>query len=152
MIKKGQIVRRILHSGTPIGSYIVVTKVLKQGVYGRYLMGEREFFITENKNSLKLLDIVRLQISQEDFNHLHKHNPVTYLHKALKSWINVCNKNVDIAILYDNMGRKLYYINPEFKKICKKHIIARSKRNDKKDIVKLDLFIKMYLNKIWYEM
>jgi hypothetical protein len=149
-MKVGDIIRREIHSGSLIGQYIVVMRKGDYGFYGRRINAETEFFI-DPKVSYKKLKTVYIRISEEDFNRLHKQNVTALTHDLSTTWEDAHDKGCDILILYHRQN-KLYYVQPEFKKIIVKQIVTKAINKREKDIIRYIPKIKVYLhNKVWYE-
>ena len=126
-MKVGDIIRREIHSGSLIGQYIVVMRKGDYGFYGRRINAETEFFI-DPKVSYKVLKTHYIRISKEDFVRLHKQNVTALTHDLSKAWENACDNGCDILILFYKQ-KKLYYVQPEFKKIIVKQVMIEDENN-----------------------
>ena len=136
-MKVGDIIRRQNKYGVFVGQYIIITKITKNAVFGRYIDGKSIFHIyTENYN---IVPCIKLKVSKEEFDRLN--NGITMLsHHETKQWISASKeRHYKLVLFYDNKGRHVLYSNCEFYRSCSFNKY------------KWNFFIKVYLeNKLTY--
>lgn len=103
----------IIRSAQGIGRYILITDIYKDQVFGRYLSKfgylSDETLIPMGKYDI--MNVYRLQISEEEFNKLSIHS-TCIKHEATASWDSLVDimeeRGVDLIMFYRKQ-KKIYY-------------------------------------------
>lgn len=88
------IVRRILKCGAETGRYVEITRKTTSGYYAKTLRKHFEFFLAENLNNFKKIEVVTIQTNKVEFEALKY---AMYVHHELTpQWERVLEKKPEI--------------------------------------------------------
>lgn len=122
-IRKGDIIRRINYFGSPLGSYLMVTSVIGQGLYKCKYM-DCDAITSVIKRRVKKLKKCTVKVSADDYTKLKLANLGVYKHVTTAQFNRLEDELPDI-VAFTHPGRPtLYYrvgmIYPVIYK-CKNH-------------------------------
>lgn len=145
-MRPGDIVRRKLPSGIPIGAHYIVTKINKNGVFGTYYDSNDERFIAADDTHLKVCNHMYVQVSKEDIDKLAESKPVSFSHTVNPTWDKLMNQKPEIVILYAKEdSRRILCFGLEFKRVVKRKEIDVCLIEGEKKRKHNTLQIKMYI-------
>lgn len=113
------IVRRVTKYGAEIGRYVEITRKTTSGYYARTLRKHFEFFLAENLNNFKKIEVVSIQTNRIEFEALkyaiHVH------HELTPQWARILEKRPEIIKVRNCSD--ILYIWPS---VIKKRIFNRT--------------------------
>lgn len=120
-MKIGDIVRRTLIDGTPVGNYIIVVSKKGNTIRGRYIYSELEFTLKRD-GKYKIVNKCSLRVSDKDFDSIEKNHAFVHYHDITKRWENAADTQPDIVVIHNGMGEKVYFSGCEFARVRVKFV------------------------------
>lgn len=154
-MNKGQIIRRVLNDGTPIGPFLICDAIEGQRVLAHSIDPFTKYQFVLSKKHVYECKTVRLFVSKDDINHLiqNKDYITEFKHKETVTWLNAAKDDWDVVILQcRNLNQKIYYADCMFKKMLKKERKSYVIHSSEKVYHELKTYIKVYFGRfIHYE-
>lgn len=107
-MKVGDIVRKKLHNGTPIGPYMQIVEICGKTHVKCTVKGVHRVFYTLERKNLHVLKCFTLTVSEQKLFRLRNGDDICISHLATKTWLRVLNEKPDLVKI---QCKPKYYTN-----------------------------------------
>lgn len=149
-MKKGQIVRRMLKDGTPIGPFLICDKVKGKRVFTHSIDPFTRQQITLTISHTYVCKVVKLYVSEKDIKHLinNLYAATQFKHKPTKTWLNASKDDWDVVILQNRpVSQRIYYVDCTFRRMIKKTRKSRVINSAEKIYFEIEPYVKIYFGR-----
>lgn len=123
--QKGQIVRRKLHSGTPIGPYMQIMHIEQDKVYCD-IIGKDNPNIALFKDNVYVYSQISLMISDEMLKRLKQGKTICVSHPITVKWEKAYKENPELVHFYSQKGKikpATFYIEQIKKQVLLRELV-----------------------------
>lgn len=108
--KEGDLVRRCLTSGTPVGGVCIIDDVEDAGLYVRHIPADMVGSFYVKKNEVVHMKCVTLKISNKDANYLEERKPYAFARKTVPSWSAALKERIFDAVVLVAPNKKKFIL------------------------------------------